>query len=135
MNNNHVWPEYLRGEDLQKDFKWCQFSLTIAKVIPPGAVKAADGTVIDRPIIEFEKAEKRFIVGKTNQRLITVHMGSKPEQWIGQRLTLFPVKGDWFGVKDAIAVRVRVPEGSPNVSIKRAAMGQDITGQCIRVEQ
>ena len=129
---NDTMPGYLRGEDLQRDGKWAEFTLEVAEVLEPGTVRAADKTLIDKPIIAFVGAEKRFVLGTTNQRLIACQLGNKPTQWVGRKLTLYPATGNWFGVKDAITIRVRIPEGVPRPFIAAKNIGTDITGKPVK---
>ena len=122
-------PDYLRGEDLQRGGKWCEFTLTIGSIDAPSTVKAADGKMIDRPIVSFAEAEKKLIVGKTNERLIKAQLGQVPKERIGKKITVYPVVGNWFGVKNAIAVRVRISEDRPKPFISKKNLGSDITGR------
>ena len=128
MKNDNTGPEYLRGEDLQKAGVWTEFKLTITKVIPPNTVKGADKQLIKKAILEFTEARSKFIVGNTNERLIKCQLGTMVANWIGKSITLYPVTGDWFGVPDAVAVRVRIPKGCPRPFIAPKNLGTDITG-------
>lgn len=86
----------------------------IAKVIPPNTEKAADGRLIDRPIIEFHKAHKRFILSKTNVRLMKSLFGPTPAEWVDKEVTLgVRYLKTAFGEKNVPTVRVIVPDGSP----------------------
>lgn len=117
-------PGYLKAEDLMRGGDWITPTLTIKEVIEGGTVKAPDGTLIKHPIVVFEKATKQLILGNTNRRLIqTVAMSSLREDWIGKQITLTVCKGDWFGQKDVIAVRVWIWPGTPRPFIKKSDYG------------
>lgn len=131
MQNDATGSEYLRGEDLQKDGKWCEFTLTISEAHAPDTLNGADGKPIDKPVLMFANAKKGFVVGKTNQRLLKCVLGAKPKNWEGKKITVYPATGNWFGVPDAIAVRVRVPKGCGRPFIKPANLGKDITGKSL----
>lgn len=59
-------------------------------------------------ILYFEKAEKGLVLNKTNTLAIIAGYGKYSENWIGQKVILFPTKVPFQGqIKDA--VRVRIP--------------------------
>lgn len=62
--------------------------LTISSISAPGTEKAADGRVIDKPIITFSGARKRLILGKTNIQIIAAMHGKKPSGWVGKQIKL-----------------------------------------------
>lgn len=100
-------------------------TLAIADAIPPGTEKSADGRLIDRPIIAFEKTDKRFILSKTNERLVKAMHGSKPRSWTGQPITLtvrYLPKA--FGETNVPTVRVVLPDGVPMPMACRKHYGQ-----------
>ena len=89
-------------------------TLVIEDVIKPNTEKSADGRPIDRPIVVFEKATKRFIVSKTNERLIKAMHGSRPSEWKGKPLTLtVRYLETAFGEKNVPTIRVVLSEGIP----------------------
>ena len=129
MSKLNFGAEFLRAEDLLHQGKWGEFTLTIKAAHDPNTVRAADKTMIDKPVIDFEKTDKRLVLGVTNQRLIKCATGAETtDDLIGKRITLFAVIGDWFGEKNVTAIRIRVPEDQPKPFIKKQNMGKDITG-------
>lgn len=129
MNSQTMGPEYLHAESFLVDGVWKEFALTIASVTQPNEIKAADGKLIDKPIIAFEESEKRLILGKVNERLAKYAIGSaKPKDWIGKKITLYAVCGDWFGQPNVAAIRIRIPQGKPLPFIAKKNLGRDITG-------
>jgi len=123
-------PSFLRAEDMLKDGVWKEVTLTIKEAHGPGTVKAKDKTTIEHPVLDFEKTEKRLVLGKVNQRLIKCATGvSNGEDLVGKKVTIYPVVGDWFGQKDVTSIRVRVPQGKKRPFIQPKNLGKDITGQ------
>ena len=123
-------PEYLKAEDLLKDGAWQEYSLKIKEVIPGETIKASDGTVIKHPIVLFEKAGKRLILGKLNQRLMKYATGtSVMAEWVGKTITLRACKGNWFGQQGVAAIRLALPKAGAKPFVKKADMGEVLTGQ------
>lgn len=136
MNKKDAGPEYLKAEDLIRDGKWCEYTLTIESVTPANTVKAADGKWIEHPIVSFRKAQKKFICGKTNRRLVIYAAGDSDEsKWVGHEITLRACKGDWFGHKNIAALRVAPPQGDgPRPHIAKKDYGVSLTGQKVGSE-
>lgn len=103
---------YIESADLMQKM----VTLTISSVVPPNTEKDKDGTgkLINKAIIGFEKTSKRFIVGKTNERIIKACLGKKASGWIGQKITLcVRYLPEAFGEKWVPAVRVMPPSHIP----------------------
>jgi hypothetical protein len=99
-------------------------------VIPAETIKASDGTVIKHPIVVFEKATKRLILGKLNQRLMKYATGtSVMAEWAGKTITLRACKGNWFGQQGVAAIRLALPKNGAKPFVKKADMGEVLTGQ------
>ncbi len=129
MNTPSLGPEYLHAEVFLQNGEWREYPLTIKEVIAPDTIKSADGKYIDKPILAFSETEKMLVLGKTNERLATCALGTgKPKEWIGKKITLYPVRENWFGQKNVAAIRVRIPEGKTRPFIQPKSMGKDITG-------
>lgn len=88
-------------------------TLTISKVHEPYTKKSSDGRLIERAILEFEGARKMFILNITNQRVIWALHGKDRKKWPGKQITIARRYGEFFGVKNAMAVRVIPPNGTP----------------------
>lgn len=101
-------------------------TLTISEVIKPGSEQSKDGRMIDRPIIAFEKATKRFVVSKTNERLLKAMFGPKPAEWVGQQVTLtVRYLKQAFGESNVPTVRVVLPDDVPMPWSCRKHYGQE----------
>lgn len=90
--------------------------LQIAEVVPPCVEKDATKRLIDKPIFRFEKATKRMIMGKTNQRIVKAIHGNKASGWIGQTVTIgvrYIDLPEALGGKDCPTLRVIPPDGVP----------------------
>ncbi len=92
----------------------------IADVDAPNTKKDAQGKLIDKPILTFAKARKKFILNKTNERLIKSLHGGKASAWIGNTITLGVRYLDKaFGDTNVPTIRVIAPDGHP---IPKAAL-------------
>lgn len=130
MVKKNLGPEWLRAEDFLDDGQWKQYTLTVKAVDPPGTHKSADGEEIDKPVLSFEETPKRLILCSLNQRLAKYAAGTaKATKWIGKKITLYPVTGNWFGQKNVAAIRVRVASEVAHPHIDKKTMGVDITGK------
>ena len=119
---------FIHGEDLQRDGRWSDITLTIANVDEKDSMKSKGGQVIDGFPVSFEETEKMAVFRGGNIRLLKAATGtSKRTEMVGQKLTIYPVKGDWFGQKDVCAVRIRVPEGQAKPFIPFKDLGKDLT--------
>lgn len=74
--------DYVGAWDLDKDA-----TLTIAKV-EQRKLHTAKGEK-GKPIITFEGAQKGFVVNNTNGKTIAALYGTKTENWIGKKITLY----------------------------------------------
>lgn len=123
-------PEYLHAEDLLDGGAWTERTAVVAEVLPPNTVKQADGTLIPKPIVCFEKTSKRLVLGKINRRLLICALGTcKPAEWVGKSITIYAASGSWFGQSNVAALRIRVPAGKPRPFLKPAQLGDDLTGR------
>ena len=119
---------FLHGEDLQKDGKWQEFTLTIKEVKPKDSMKAKDGTIVPGWPVIFEESPKILVLNKVNTRLaISAVETNVASEWAGKKLTIYPVIGSWFGQSDVYAVRIRVAKGKPRPFIQPKIMGKDLT--------
>lgn len=119
---------FLHGEDLQKDGKWQEFSLTIKSVGERDSMRAQDKTIVPGWPVEFEESPKILVLNKTNTRLAIAALGTNVRaEWPGKKLSVYPVIGTWFGQEDVYALRVRVPRGKPRPFIQPKMLGKDLT--------
>jgi hypothetical protein len=101
---------YIESADL---LKVAPVTLTIQEVIPPNTEKSADGRLIDKPIIVFEKAHKKLVCGKTNYRVLKALHGRESD-WKGKQIVLgVRYLKTAFGQPNTPTVRVIPPKGTP----------------------
>jgi len=87
--------------------------LTIADVHPPSTVKSADGRMIDKPILVFEKTDRQMIVNKTNQRILKAMFGAKASGWIGHPVSVgVRYLSKAFGQTNVPTLRIIPPAGA-----------------------
>lgn len=99
-------------------------SLEILGATEPNTEKAADGRLIDKPIIGFKGTPKRMILGKTNVRNIKAEHGAKPSEWAGKRITIeIRYLKKAFGETNIPTLRV-IPQTVPIPFASRKHMGQ-----------
>lgn len=119
---------FLYGDDLINNGVWIQASLKIVEVIPRRTLKAANGQLVDKVCLRFEKTEKLLALNETNTRHVALTCGShKPEKWVGHVITVFPAEVEAFG-NTGPSVRVKLPKGTPHPHGTRKWMGKDLTG-------
>ena len=63
-------------------------TVVISEIIPPNTIKDAKGNLIDKTVLGFEHAKKRFILNKTNRDIIKMHHGPKYSGWFGKPITI-----------------------------------------------
>ena len=89
-------------------------TLRIAGVVPPETEKDKAKKLIKRPIISFEKARKRMVIGKTNERILKALLGAKASSWIGKDVTIgVRYLAEAFGQKNVPTLRIIIPPGKP----------------------
>ena len=101
-------------------------TLVIAGWEPPNTVKAANGKLIDKPILSFEGTKKQMILNQTNKTLLKAMFGTKASGWVGHPVTIgvrYLAKA--FKEKDVPCLRIVLPEGVPWPSGVRPFMGTE----------
>ena len=119
----------IKGEDLLIDGAYKSFTLEIASV--DWADRENEGGKKHGLLIHFAKAKKPLFapVDQLNFRMIRAELGTaEPSEMIGKKLTLIPVKGDWFGEKNTLAIRVLVTGDKPRPRVGKKAFGEVVTG-------
>lgn len=102
---------FLYSEDLLFKQEYKTVQVTIAEVIPPGELEAADGRQIGKWSLRFEGKDKLLVLCKTNVGLIHHILGNPPgADWVGEKLTLQVRLVEAFGDQVA-AIRVMPPNG------------------------
>lgn len=120
----------VKGEDLMDQSGTYQaFTLEIAKA--EWADRENESGTKHGLLIHFAKAKKPFFapIDQLNYRFIRAELGTvEPVDLIGKKLTLIPVKGDWFGEKNTLAIRVGVSGDKPRPRVGKKAFGEVVTG-------
>lgn len=123
MSNTKFEGNFVESSDLMKSGA---VSLKIKKVHGPNTIKAADGRLIDKPIIEFDGAGKSMIIGRTNERLIKAQHGGKASEWIGKEITIaVRYLREAFGERNVPTLRVILPSNIPSPYACRKHLGQE----------
>jgi len=112
--------QFLEGADLMaKD----AFALKIVSVADPGTIRDSRKKVIEEAVIEFAKAKKKLVLGKTNYRILVSLFGTDETLWIGKTVQLQCRFLDCFGELDVPCVRIVPPHGTPIPKGARDYMG------------
>jgi hypothetical protein len=100
--------------------------LTIKDIVPPNTERDSANKVIDKAIIEFEKAKKRLILNTTNAKVIKIMHGDKVSGWRGKEITLgVRYLKAAFGQKNVPVIRVIPPDDMPTTFGMRKNMGRE----------
>lgn len=118
---------FIYAEDFTRDGKYVDVTLTIEEVLPAGSVQYANGKPAPSSL-RFDKTEKLYVLNKTNYRILKQMFGSKPSEWTGRKITLYPAKGKSFG-EDVLWLRIRYPQDMPVRKNVKDQLGQDLTGK------
>lgn len=111
-------------------------TLTIKSVVAPNVENDATGKLIKRAIVAFANAKKRFILNKTNAKIIGMHHGSSASQWSGKRITLtVRILDEAFLQRNVPVVRVLPPVGVPLTVGMRRKYGEPLTKTASRAGQ
>ena len=101
--------EYLAAED----FGGKDVTLTIREV-EFGDLKMTDDTTKRKPVVHFEKTDKKFVLNKTNATEIAKLHGGEARGWAGKKITLYPTTCQAFRkTVDCIRVRSKLPKAEP----------------------
>ncbi len=103
--------KYLSADDL----KGRTVTVKIASVSVE-MIEMSDGEEKEKTIIRFEKANKDFMGGVTNDYSLAVLLSRRPIDWVGKRVTLMPGITT-FGREVRTCIRIA---GSPDASPERA---------------
>jgi hypothetical protein len=122
-------PALLKGEDLIVNGVYSSFTLTIesAQIV----TRENENVKKEGLLIQFAKAHKPLFcpVDQVNYRMIKAELGSIDcEKLVGKKLTIIPVRGDWFGEKNTLGLRVLVTGERPKPSVKKKVFGESIVG-------
>lgn len=143
---NQFGDGFLNAKDLLQSGIWSQFALKIEKIFLPGTIQAKNKQMIDRHVLQFENAGKRFAPCKTAATMIHYETGCSmdSDQLIGKIITVYPVVGPpfedgkgtpWFGVENLAGIRVRITGRKAKPNIKKNDLGWDITGLTTDLEK
>ncbi len=119
---------FIHGEDLQRDGKWCDVTLTLKSVGEKDSITSQDKKTIRGYPVTFAETEKMAVFAGNNIRCLKAAVGTNNRSEMkGKKLTLDPAAGDWFGQRNVVAVRIRIPEGQPRPFVQRTHLGRDLT--------
>jgi hypothetical protein len=119
----------IKGEDLLVKGEYKAFKLVIERAAIEE--RENEGGKKTGLLVHFAGAKKPLFapMDQINWRLIRCELGTvEPTEIIGKTLTLYPVKGDWFGEVNTLAVRVQVNGDKPRPRISRKTMGASVVG-------
>lgn len=124
---------WLYAEDLLKDGKWTEATVTIEECIAPGTLKSADKRPVERTVLKFVKCAKMLVLNNTNRRLIKMQIGTEDQsKWLGRKITVYPTcLAHCFGESNVPAIRIRCTSGVPIPFNMRKQLGNDLTGQTL----
>jgi hypothetical protein len=122
-------PALVRGEDLLVNGEYKQFTLEI--VACEWADRENEGGRKHGLLVSFKNGKKPFFapIDQLNYRMIRAEHGTtEPAELIGKKLTLIPVKGNWFGEANTLAIRVLVTGDKPRPRVGKTAFGSPVVG-------
>jgi hypothetical protein len=125
----------IKGEDFLVDGVYKPFTLTIEKA--EWGDRENEGGKKHGLIIHFAKAKKPFFapLDQLNFRMIKAELGTiEPAELVGKKLTLIPVKGNWFGESNTLAIRVMVTGDKPRPRVGRKAFGESVVGLKVLID-
>lgn len=71
-----------------------------------------------KPVLYFERATKGMVLNRTNAMTIVGLYGDESDDWIGQRISIYPTRVRAFGtLQDAIRVREEIPAQPKPVAV------------------
>lgn len=110
---------YLRGEDLEEGER---LVVTIKEAYETTFPQSGD-TV---PILKFMEVEKSLTLNRTRVKKLCELLGPDPEDWIGKKVSLYPVDVNYqgkvsLGVAVAAAPKGKQGKTQPEVSFERTA--------------
>ena len=120
----------LKGEDLLVKGEYKSFTLVIAKAATVQR-KNESGETLTGLLLHFEKARKPLFapMDQLNYRMLRAELGTvEPDAMVGKKVTLIPVKGNWFGERNTLAIRVLVTGDKPKPRVGKTAFGEPVTG-------
>lgn len=126
----------IKGEDLLVNGEYKSFSLDIERC--EWADRENEGGAKHGLLIHFTKAKKPFFapVDQLNYRMIRAEHGTtEPNELVGKKLTLMPVKGNWFGESNTLAIRVLVTGDKPRPRVGKKAFGESVVGLCVKAKE
>lgn len=114
-DNGMLYACHLNGKDV---------TLTIKRVTA-GAITGAKGKSDKKPIVEFEKTDKKLGLNKTNGRTIATLYGPDVEKWAGKRITVYATTTE-FGREQVECIRVRPM--IPNATVGKRSSPNNLSG-------
>ena len=125
-------PLLLKGEDFLRDGEYRKYEMTIESA--EHITRDSSEGPTDGLLLRFVGANKPLFCpdGKLNQRLLKAETGTdNANDLAGNKITMIPVMGDWFGERNTLAVRILVTGNKPKPGIKSSAFGTPVNGMRI----
>lgn len=123
----------VKGEDFLVKGEYKSITLEIEKA--EWADRENEGGKKHGLLIHFKSAKKPFFapIDQLNYRMIRAELGTcEPVDLVGKKLTLMPVKGNWFGESNTLAIRVLVTGDKPRPRVGKKAFGESVVGLRIK---
>src|SRR5882672_6373061 len=108
------------------EFKGRDVTLTI-KSVAREEMKMQGNVSKNAPVVSFVETRKKFVLNKTNSGTIADIYGTKAEDWVGKKVTLYPTRTQCGrNTVDCIRVRDTRPKGAPSQNQFDEPEAQDI---------
>lgn len=110
MSNGTHWRSMTEREFLYAyDLQGREVTVTIEKVVA-GAIKSTGGKSTKKPVVYFKGKSKPLALNATNAKTIASLYGNYVEDWIGERIIIYPTTTEMAGeTVDCIRVRNKKP--------------------------
>lgn len=100
-------------------------TVTITDIVAPDTERDAKNKLIDKAILSFKGASKRFILTKINEKILKAIHGKAPSKWIGKEITLtVRYLKEAFNEENLPAIRIVPPPDMPLTFAMRKHYGK-----------
>jgi hypothetical protein len=106
MRMSDIFPsKYVKAADLQgRTVTLTIKELRVEEMLNHGNEKER------KPVLYFERATKGLVLNRTNAMAIVTLYGDESDDWVGQRISIYPTRVKAFGaMQDAIRVKEEIP--------------------------
>ena len=95
-------------------------------------LERADDEIERRAVLSFVGKKKKMILNKTNTAMTEKVLGSRGEEWVGKRLTLYPTRDRGW---DCIRIRDRTPTAPSDATPPASGPPTESEQAAIRTEE